>query len=94
MRITCREMVARTDAHVDGESPFIARLQNHAHLLVCRDCRAHVDQVRQTKRLVAAAAQRTSTDEALIISLVRDAGREGRQSARDASPDRSRGDLP
>jgi anti-sigma factor RsiW len=87
-------MVARTDAHVDGDSPFVARLQNHVHLAICRDCRAHVDQVRQTKRLVAAAARRVPADEAMIVSLVRDSGWQDRQLGRSASSNRPKGDLP
>ena len=92
MRITCRELAELADAYVDGDVPLMNTLKIGAHLVICRDCRAHVDQVRQTKRLVAVAVPRAIAAEARVLSLITAGARQASLPEPNSPSDRARGD--
>jgi len=48
----CRRCVERASELVDGELSWIASLVTRLHVLGCRDCRVHVDQLRTTLKVV------------------------------------------
>lgn len=47
-RLTCREVVELLSDHLDGALPAGERARVAAHLEVCPQCRAHLNQLRAT----------------------------------------------
>jgi anti-sigma factor RsiW len=52
--IACRELVERVTDYLDGALPSPERSRFEQHLLFCDGCSAHFDQLRQTRRALAA----------------------------------------
>ena len=48
--ITCRELVELVTAYLEGALPEADRVRFEQHLVICRDCSAHMDQMRATQR--------------------------------------------
>ena len=70
MRITCREMAAGASAHLDGDQTRLERFKAQAHLLACRDCRAHLDQLRRTVSLVSRAGRGPTGAEDRLVAVM------------------------
>jgi len=75
MRMTCREVATGSGALIDGDGPLGTRLKARAHLLVCRNCRRFLGQMRQTARLAAATAPVRVETEEQVVSLLLQARR-------------------
>jgi hypothetical protein len=58
MRISCHDAARSASDLIDEELPFGPRLKMRAHLLICRNCRTYVGQLRHTIDLVDAAVSR------------------------------------
>jgi predicted anti-sigma-YlaC factor YlaD len=52
--LTCRDVPDRASAYIDGELDRRTRLSMRLHLLVCSMCRAYLDQLHKTRRLLGA----------------------------------------
>jgi anti-sigma factor RsiW len=50
--LTCRELVELVTSYFDGALPQADRLRFEEHIAVCPPCRAHLQQMRNTIRLV------------------------------------------
>jgi anti-sigma factor RsiW len=47
---TCRELVELVTSYTEGALPEAERVRFEQHLVICRGCSAHMDQVRVTQR--------------------------------------------
>lgn len=50
--LTCKELTERASDLLDDALPLHARLSLRVHLALCGMCRAYVDQLRKTRRLL------------------------------------------
>ena len=46
--LTCSELTEVITDYLEGRMSFIDRLRFRAHIGMCRDCRAYLDQMKQT----------------------------------------------
>ena len=52
--ITCQELVELVTNYLDGALPEKERVWFEQHLVICRACSTHLDQVRATQRALRA----------------------------------------
>ncbi len=64
MRLTCREVTERASELLDGTLSPVERLTLRAHLAVCRNCRAYLDQLRRTVASLRTLSEPLAEDEA------------------------------
>ncbi|GLZ87835.1 hypothetical protein Pres01_38860 [Metapseudomonas resinovorans] len=50
--LTCKELVARSSELLDGELSFRERMAVRRHLMLCRNCRRFIKQMRLTQAVV------------------------------------------
>lgn len=50
--LTCKELVARSSDLLDGELSFRERMAVRRHLMLCRNCRRFIKQMRLTQAVV------------------------------------------
>ncbi|NWL78891.1 anti-sigma factor [Pseudomonas taiwanensis] len=50
--LTCKELVARSSELLDGELSFRERMAVRRHLVLCRNCRRFIKQMRLTQAVV------------------------------------------
>jgi len=67
--LTCQELVELVTDYLEDALPAETRLRFDLHLAACPDCRAHVEQMRATIRLLG-RADCESLPESLRRSLV------------------------
>lgn len=48
--LTCRELTELVTNYLEGRMSFMDRLRFRAHIGMCRDCHAYLDQMRHTIR--------------------------------------------
>ena len=48
--ITCRELVELVTSYLEGALPEDERVMFEQHLVICRGCSAHMEQMRATQR--------------------------------------------
>jgi anti-sigma factor RsiW len=48
--ITCRELVELVTSYLEGALPETERVLFEQHLVICRGCSTHLDQMRATQR--------------------------------------------
>jgi predicted anti-sigma-YlaC factor YlaD len=48
--LTCRELTEVITDYLEGRMSFMDRVRFRAHIGMCRDCRAYLDQMKQTVR--------------------------------------------
>jgi anti-sigma factor RsiW len=79
--ISCREVVEIVTDYLDGAlaPDVLGRLE--AHLAACDPCRVYVEQIRTTRRLVAAAEAEAELDQRPDRNALLAAFREFRRSA-------------
>jgi len=53
--LRCREVAERADRLIDGELGHWERLNMKLHLVMCRGCRAFIQQMRATQKLTREA---------------------------------------
>lgn len=89
-RMTCRDVAVEANAHLEGDLDPFASLAFRGHLLICRNCRAYVDQMRQTVRLLGQAARRQTraTDDIVELMLA-----ERSRMDMASNPSRSQGEV-
>jgi anti-sigma factor RsiW len=61
--MTCRELVELVTDYLEGVLPSADRRRFEAHLTECSGCRAYVDQMRQTIRLLGKLPPELITEE-------------------------------
>jgi anti-sigma factor RsiW len=54
--ITCRELVELVTSYLEGALPERERVLFEQHLVICRGCSTHLDQVRVTQRALRGVA--------------------------------------
>ena len=52
--LTCREITGLVTSYVEGQMPFMQRLQFRLHIGMCKHCRAYLRQMRTTLKLTGA----------------------------------------
>jgi predicted anti-sigma-YlaC factor YlaD len=52
--LTCKELVELVTGYLEGSMEPVERERFEHHLVSCRGCEAHIDQMRQTIRLTGA----------------------------------------
>ncbi|MBD2839356.1 zf-HC2 domain-containing protein [Pseudomonas sp. JM0905a] len=50
--LTCKELVARSSDLLDGELSFRERMAMRRHLMLCRNCRRFIKQMKLTQAVV------------------------------------------
>lgn len=50
---SCHDVCRQSQAYVDGQLGFWARLRVRSHVWMCRNCAAFVEQTRATRDLIA-----------------------------------------
>ena len=50
--LTCKELVARSSELLDGELSFRERMAVRRHLVLCRNCRRFIKQMKLTQAVV------------------------------------------
>ncbi|AYF85773.1 zf-HC2 domain-containing protein [Pseudomonas sp. JS3066] len=50
--LTCKELVARSSELLDGELSFRERMAVRRHLMLCRNCRRFIKQMKLTQAVV------------------------------------------
>ncbi|MDH4581181.1 zf-HC2 domain-containing protein [Pseudomonas sp. BN415] len=50
--LTCKELVARSSGLLDGELNFRERMAVRRHLMLCRNCRRFIKQMKLTQAVV------------------------------------------
>ncbi|MNE79115.1 hypothetical protein D3C80_1755760 [compost metagenome] len=50
--LTCKELVARSSGLLDGELNFRERMAMRRHLMLCRNCRRFIKQMKLTQAVV------------------------------------------
>lgn len=76
--LSCRELVARSSALIDGELGWRERLQMRLHMALCRRCRGFVDALGNLARsleiypdgTIAEQAQRQSPDDEAAVERI------------------------
>ena len=46
--LTCKELTELVTEHLEGRQSFVERIRFELHLGMCRHCRAHLQQMRDT----------------------------------------------
>ncbi|WP_271408559.1 anti-sigma factor [Pseudomonas sp. Q1-7] len=64
--LSCKELVARSSALLDGELGFRERLALRRHLTLCRNCRRFIKQMKLTQAVVR---QLSETPEAGVDAM-------------------------
>lgn len=65
--LKCNELVADADALLDGALPPVQRLRLRLHLLLCRDCRRYLRQLRLMLTWLGRCAGQASDGEVAAI---------------------------
>ena len=52
--MACRDLVELVTSYLEGALPEAERVRFEQHLVICRGCAAHMDQVRVTQRALRA----------------------------------------
>ena len=57
--LTCRELIELVTDYFEGALPISDRLRFEEHIAVCPPCRAHLEQMRDTIRLLGGLTEET-----------------------------------
>jgi anti-sigma factor RsiW len=60
---SCRDLSRHASGYLDHDLPQWTRLRVSLHLLICRNCRHYLGQIRQTLALLAATFPADLTDD-------------------------------
>jgi len=72
----CRDLTRYANAYLEDELPALTRLRVRVHLLICRNCRRYLRQLRQTIALLGSAFPALSpTREAELVEVFRHTGK-------------------
>jgi len=76
--LSCREVTERASDFLDRRLGFAGRLQMRLHLMICRACRAYLDQVRATIALLRTSrpAAAVPAAEAAVLEALAERGGE------------------
>ncbi|WP_371233932.1 zf-HC2 domain-containing protein [Pseudomonas sp. QE6] len=66
--LTCKELVARSSDLLDEQLGFREKLALRRHLLLCRNCRRYLRQMRLTQATLRALPEKNSADTDLLAA--------------------------
>ncbi|AGI25499.1 anti-sigma factor family protein [Pseudomonas sp. MT3] len=66
--LTCKELVARSSDLLDEQLGFREKLALRRHLLLCRNCRRYLRQMRLTQATLRALPEKSGADTDLLAA--------------------------
>jgi predicted anti-sigma-YlaC factor YlaD len=76
--LTCQELVELVTEYLDDTLSEVDRARFDEHLVICHDCRVHLDQLRQTMRALGTLSEETA--DPVAVERLRLAFRDFRQA--------------